>query len=150
MDYIKQLLAMETSNKKSIKQCDIGVVTPYKLQCKRIAQACRVNNFHDIKVGTAEVFQGQEKPIIIVSTVRSDDKNLGFVDDARVGFDWFAFKVKSILSFIFLFLLIFQRMNVILTRAKCLLIIIGNPSTLKLNSNWATLIQHCNMHKALV
>lgn len=89
MEYIKQLLTMETSNKKPIKQCDIGVVTPYKLQCRRIAQACRVNNFDGIKVGTAEVFQGQEKPIIIVSTVRSDEKNLGFVNDARVGFNWF-------------------------------------------------------------
>lgn len=63
---------------------DIGVVTPYRLQCRRIAQACRVNRFDDITVGTAEVFQGREKPIMIVSTVRSNENISEFINDPRV------------------------------------------------------------------
>lgn len=37
----------------------------------------------DVTVGTAEIFQGKEKPIMIISTVRSDGK-LGFVAEERV------------------------------------------------------------------
>lgn len=83
IDYIKKLLANDGTSKKAIAQSDIGVVTPYKLQCKFIARACRRNNFNNITVGTAEVFQGQERPVMIVSTVRTGG-TLGFLKDPRV------------------------------------------------------------------
>lgn len=83
IDYIKKLLANDGISKRHITQSDIGVVTPYKLQCKVIARACRKNNFNDITIGTAEVFQGQERPVMIVSTVRTGGM-LGFVKDPRV------------------------------------------------------------------
>lgn len=84
MDYIKLLLNKDKNNNgKSISQFDIGVVSPYKLQCKEISRACRQNDYNDITIGTAEIFQGQEKPVIIVSTVRTDGK-IGFVNDPRV------------------------------------------------------------------
>lgn len=84
MDYIKKLLNPENKlSKKPITQSDIGVVAPYRLQCKLLGNACRQHNYNDITVGTAEVFQGQERPVMIISTVRTD-MTLGFVNDPRV------------------------------------------------------------------
>lgn len=67
-----------------VQKSDIGVVTPYKMQCKKITQACRYRKWNDITIGTSETFQGKEKPIMIVSTVRAGGKYLGFVNDPRV------------------------------------------------------------------
>lgn len=67
-----------------IKPSDIGVVTPYKLQCKHITRAIKRDKLGDITVGTAEIFQGQERPIMIVSTVRSNNNGIGFVAEPRV------------------------------------------------------------------
>lgn len=44
---------------------------------------------------------------------------------------------------IFSYYLLMQRFNVILTRAKCLLIIIGDPHTLCLDKNWKQFMKHC-------
>lgn len=70
IDYIIKLLTPGNKlSKHPINQIDIGVVAPYKLQCKILAKMRRQNNFNDITVGTAEVFQGQERSIMIISTV---------------------------------------------------------------------------------
>lgn len=82
MDYIKKILK-EGSGKRTIRETDIGVVTPYKSQCQYIINCCEAAGLLELKIGTAEVFQGQEKPIIIVSTVRSGN-GLGFVSDPKV------------------------------------------------------------------
>lgn len=83
MEYIGALMKNDGSIRRRIVQSDIGVVTPYKLQCKIIGRMCRKIGLKDITIGTTEVFQGQEKPIMIVSTVRTGD-TLGFVKDPRV------------------------------------------------------------------
>lgn len=106
IDYIKKLLTPGTISEKPIAQSDIGVVTPYRNQCKFIARACRKNGFKDVTVGTTEVFQGQERSVMIVSTVRSDGQ-LGFVKDPRVRHP-FDFAFECILNFRFRFL-IFRR-----------------------------------------
>lgn len=82
--YIKRILSTKLKNGENVSEADIGVVTPYKLQCRRISQACRSNRFPDITIGTAEQFQGQEKPIMIVSTVRAGGVCTSFVNDPRV------------------------------------------------------------------
>lgn len=84
MEYVRKLLVDGARAGKTVTEKDIGVVTPYKLQSKVIARACRRSSFNDITVGTAEVFQGQEKPVMIVSTVCTNG-TLGFVKDPRVG-----------------------------------------------------------------
>lgn len=83
MDYIEKLLLKENNGKRTIKETDIGVVTPYRSQCQHIIDCCKVTGLPEITVGTAEVFQGKEKPIIIVSTVRSGN-GLGFVSNPKV------------------------------------------------------------------
>lgn len=63
---------------------DVGIISPYKKQCKKIRMACRNRGWDGIQIGSVEVFQGKEKPIIIVSTVRSDGRNIGFLDNPKV------------------------------------------------------------------
>ncbi len=63
-------------------------------------------------INTIDSFQGQQKDLIIISTVRSNDrKQIGFLVDER-------------------------RINVSLTRAKHAMIIIGNGDTLGSNEVW--------------
>ncbi|XP_031626864.1 putative helicase mov-10-B.2 [Contarinia nasturtii] len=69
IDFIKNLLNNVIKNGRTVMQTDIGVVSPYKLQCKEIMRACHHNNLRHITIGSAEIFQGQEKPVIIISTV---------------------------------------------------------------------------------
>lgn len=87
MEFVKMLLNMGTMG-----QSDIGIVSPYKLQCKIIKQKCDKINYKEIQIGSAEVFQGQEKSVMIVSTVRSGRSVLGdFLANAQVRFIWFSF-----------------------------------------------------------
>lgn len=81
MEFAKMLLDMDT-----LTQEDIGIVSPYKLQCKIIKQRCEKNNYKDIVIGSAEVFQGQEKTVMIVSTVRSGGRTIlgDFLANAQV------------------------------------------------------------------
>lgn len=84
VEYIKSLLSTSYSHFMKISQSDIGVVTPYKMQRRKIAQACQRLQLNNVTIGTAEAFQGQEKSVMIVSTVRSGGTRLGFVNNARV------------------------------------------------------------------
>ena len=68
----------------------IGVISPYNAQCGKIRKA--LSKFaQGIKVGSVEEFQGQERRVIIVSTVRSNIEfvqsdithSLGFVANPR-------------------------------------------------------------------
>lgn len=85
--YIKELMKTKVGKDAHcyrIKEADIGIVSPYKLQCRRINLVCKELGYSNITVGSAEIFQGQEKPIMIVSTVRSGKYGLGFVNDPKV------------------------------------------------------------------
>lgn len=149
MDYIKELLLKKSDGTRVIKETDIGVVTPYRSQCQHIIDCCEAADLPDITVGTAEIFQGKEKPIIIVSTVRSGN-GLGFVRDPKV--------CSCVLKTVFTnshgtnsaLKHFFQRFNVMVTRAKCLLIIVGNPHDLCADKNWSEMITYCVDNGALI
>lgn len=83
---------------------DVGVVCPYAQQCKLIKETCRQNGYTKINVGTAEEYQGQEKAVIIVSTVRSDQNSLGFVTDKRVNSFSFNNNLASLFHFFHFFI----------------------------------------------
>lgn len=84
MQYI-QKLNNHTFKGRRINATDIGVTSPYKLQCDKIEERCKYLKLEDVTIGTAEKFQGNEKPIIIVSTVRSNEEFLGdFMQNKQV------------------------------------------------------------------
>lgn len=85
MKWITKLLETQWNGKRVFVD-DIGVVSPYKKQCDLIREELINNGYGKISVGSAEVFQGQERRIIIISTVRSG-KDLGFVGNEQVNIE---------------------------------------------------------------
>lgn len=79
-----------------------ALITPYGAQ----ARLLRRNAPPGLEVGTVDGFQGREKEVILLSLVRSNDTGeVGFLSDTR-------------------------RMNVAMTRARRLLIVIGDSATI--------------------
>jgi helicase MOV-10 len=83
---------------------DIGIVSPYKAQLNKLKETFL--HAKDVEIGTAEYYQGREKKIIVISTVKSGITSVGFLKNEK-------------------------RLNVCITRAKSLLIIVGNGDTLQ-------------------
>lgn len=88
VEYVTKLLKMTIQDEKGchrkVEAKDIGIVSPYKKQSTKIRELCRAKKIPDLDVGSVEIFQGREKPIIIATTVRSNQKNIGFLRDFRV------------------------------------------------------------------
>lgn len=84
VEYVEEIQAKLKIDGKNVKQTDIGIVTPYNEQCKIICAKLAAKSYNKITVGSAETFQGQERKVVIVSTVRTGE-NLGFVSDGKVG-----------------------------------------------------------------
>ncbi|XP_078481514.1 putative helicase MOV-10 [Ciona intestinalis] len=105
----------------------IGIISPYKKQCKKIQQLLRkIKGYEKIKIGSVEEFQGQERRVMLISTVRSETDHL--VEDLRQQLGFLANP---------------KRMNVAITRAKALLIVVGNPEVLSHDPTWKSFIDFC-------
>ena len=93
------------------ERLDVGIISPYRAQVQLLRQLLRRSDFfkpfrRSITVNTVDGFQGQERDIIVISLVRSNDEGqIGFLRELR-------------------------RMNVAITRARMKLIILGDRSTL--------------------
>ena len=92
---------------------DIGVISPYSGQV-RLIQGMLEGQIDGLEVKSIDGYQGREKEIIVLSTVRANDSG-------KVGF-----------------LSNYRRLNVALTRAKRGLIVIGDDRTLRNDSTWAS------------
>ncbi|KAI9194377.1 hypothetical protein LWI28_005431 [Acer negundo] len=106
---------------------DIGVITPYRQQVLKLKNALENFDMPDIKVGSVEQFQGQERKVIIVSTVRSTIKHNDFDRKHCLGF-----------------LSNPRRFNVAITRAISLLVVIGNPHIVSKDPYWHKLLWYCS------
>uniref|UniRef100_A0A8B9PIW4 RNA helicase n=1 Tax=Apteryx owenii TaxID=8824 RepID=A0A8B9PIW4_APTOW len=114
-----------TKNENSaVPVIDIGVITPYRKQAEKIRFLLRSIDLEDVKVGSVEEFQGQEYLVIILSTVRSNEGSFG--DE------------KYCLGF----LSNPKRFNVAVTRAKALLIVVGNPHVLVKDPCFCALLEY--------
>ncbi|XP_056633790.1 putative helicase mov-10-B.1 isoform X2 [Diorhabda sublineata] len=125
--YIKALTALkfeEECDKVALK--DIGVVTPYIRQVHKLKVLLKENNLEGVEVGTTETFQGREKRIIIISTVRAQKDLLLYDKRYKLGF------VKNK-----------QRFNVAITRAMSKLIVIGCAHVLATDAHWLDYIEYC-------
>lgn len=71
-------------DKLRMTQSDIGVVCPYKLQCKILRSHLEKLGLKDVSMGTAEAFQGQERKVMIISTVRSGGTLGNFLKNPQV------------------------------------------------------------------
>ncbi|XP_022081467.1 putative helicase MOV-10 isoform X2 [Acanthaster planci] len=125
VEYVEDLLAKRGGRK--IKESDIGIISPYRRQVQKLQAVLRKRHHSDIKVGSVEEFQGQERLVIIVSTVRSTKPEHIQMDiDYKLGF------VKNP-----------KRLNVAITRAKALLVLVGNPYMLSKDECWNKFLQYC-------
>ncbi|KAI0253343.1 AAA domain-containing protein [Lactifluus subvellereus] len=117
-DYCKKLT---TDPERKIYQEDIGIIAPYRAQVRTIREVLKLADLKEIEVGSVEQFQGQERKVIILSTTRSnsaeEEPKLGFVQDRR-------------------------RLNVAITRAQALLIVIGDPEVLGQDALWRTFLNY--------
>ena len=95
-------------------------------QVDKIRGFIKANDLCNFKVGSVEEFQGQERDVIIVSTVRSNESYIGDDVAQHLGF------LRSP-----------KRFNVTVTRAKSLLIVIGNPHLLAHDEHWGPFLKHC-------
>ncbi|XP_032077747.1 RNA helicase Mov10l1 [Thamnophis elegans] len=111
---------------------DIGVVAPYRKQVEKITILLRSVDLADIKVGSVEEFQGQEFPVIVISTVRSNETSFG---DER---PFLGFLANS------------KRFNVAITRPKALLIVVGNPHVLSKDPCFGALLEYSLINDAYV
>uniref|UniRef100_A0A3P9KB63 RNA helicase n=1 Tax=Oryzias latipes TaxID=8090 RepID=A0A3P9KB63_ORYLA len=134
MDYVQKLLeAQGKKGEPKIAPKEIGIIAPYRKQVQKIRRALekvgqnfRLLDMNALKVGSVEEFQGQERRVILVSTVRSSSEYMEFDKKFSLGF------VKNE-----------KRFNVAVTRAKALLIVVGNPVVLKTDPTWACFLQYC-------
>jgi len=128
--YIESLLRMRQSR---LRQEEIGVITPYNRQMQKIQKLLKSQDLAGVKVGSTELFQGQERRVILISTVRSRRDFIGFDAKHKLGF-----------------LDNPKRFNVAVTRACSLLIIVGNPAILALDPYWDRLLRKCIDQNAYV
>ncbi|XP_035741515.1 probable RNA helicase armi isoform X2 [Vespa mandarinia] len=105
---------------------DIGIITPYQKQVLQIRQLLWELNIVCPKISSVEGFQGQERKIIILSTVRSST-------------NFIAEDIKHALGFI----ASPKRLNVAITRARALLIILGNAELLAEDPYWRSVLIYC-------
>lgn len=93
------------------ERIDVGIISPYRAQVQYLRHLIKKTDFYKpfrkiISVNTVDGFQGQERDIIVISMVRSNEEGqIGFLRDLR-------------------------RMNVAITRARMKLIILGDSATL--------------------
>ncbi len=71
-EVVKYVDALVYHSRPPVDQKDIGVITPYARQAQKIRLALASLNLKNVKVGSVETFQGQERRCIVLSTVRSD------------------------------------------------------------------------------
>lgn len=113
---------------------DIGVVTPYKGQVRVLRRLLRTalpelqekGKDKDLEIFSVDNFQGREKEVMIFSAVRCNE-------EGKVGFlaDW-------------------RRLNVMITRARRGLVIIGDPTTLHCDTHWSAWLKFADANNAIV
>ncbi|CAH0563349.1 unnamed protein product [Brassicogethes aeneus] len=125
IEYVEKLLATRVSGVQ-VKQEHIGIITPYRKQIEVLQGEMKNKNWSKVTVGSVEQFQGKENMVIIVSAVRSKRELIEFDEKFDLGF-----------------LSNPKRFNVAVTRAKSLVILVGNGDILQYDRCWRKYIEYC-------
>ena len=104
----------------------IGILSPYREQVNYLEEMIREDGVlspllsnSQLVINTIDGFQGQERDVIYISLVRSNAKSeIGFLSDYR-------------------------RMNVAMTRARKLLVVIGDSATIGNNPFYQRFLEYC-------
>lgn len=109
----------KTGERDALKLADILVVAPYNAQVAALAKALPVG----ARVGTVDKFQGQQAPIVIYSMTTSTP------EDAPKGME---------------FLYSLNRLNVAVSRAQCVAVIVASPALFQVDCKTPRQIELAN------
>ena len=110
------------------ERIDVGIISPYRVQVQYLRHLIKTTDFFKpfrkiLTVNTVDGFQGQERDVILVSLVRSNEEGqIGFLRDLR-------------------------RMNVVITTARLKLIILGDVNTLTKHTFYNKLWEDCLLNE---
>lgn len=121
---IKSLLEDPRASDPPLRPGDISVMAPWRKQVWVTRKRLRNEGFSAVDVGTVEDYQGRESRVVIISCVRSSPRFLE--EDHKKGLG-----------------LMFERkrMNVAITRAKELMVVVGNGALLQRDPYWKSFLQ---------
>ncbi len=109
---------------RRITRSDILVIAPFNLQVNNLQSALG----HEALVGSIDLFQGREAPVVIVSMTTSN------AEDTPRGLD---------------FLFSYQRINVALSRAQALAIVVASPRLIRTKCNSSKQMEMVNFFCAV-
>lgn len=112
---------------------EVAIISPYQGQVRLLRRLLAQQGLSAVRVASVEEFQGQECTIVILSTVRSQASlfgldsrmDLGFINDPR-------------------------RSNVALSRAQCMLVVVGNAPVLTNDPLWKNIFEYCSQRYAYI
>lgn len=120
MTHLEQLLPALPPDKPQ----RIAIISPYREQVEKLEERLKgLAEYKDrVDINTVDAFQGQERDIIYISMVRSNENGvIGFLQDYR-------------------------RMNVAMTRAKKKLVVVGDSATLGYDAFYRHFLEYCEQH----
>lgn len=119
---VERLIAEVSAEHWQAEQFTVGIITPYRAQVDHLNKLAEASHLLTslkkmISVNTVDAFQGQERDVIAISFVRSNNEGeVGFLGDIR-------------------------RSNVAMTRARKKLIMVGDSATLGSHPFYLELIE---------
>jgi superfamily I DNA and/or RNA helicase len=117
-------LCSDYSSFHGLPSISIGIISPYKEQREWLRDnighlSLDKSKVSELSVKTIDGFQGEERDVIYISLVRSNEKQeIGFLSDLR-------------------------RMNVAITRARKKLVVIGDSSTIGSSPFYSSFLEYC-------
>lgn len=125
LQFLKKVLDRGLNDYPVIPE-EVGIITPYLAQVEFLKILGRELGvpIEKIEVGTPEKFQGEEKSIVLISTVKNNSSTIEFISDMR-------------------------RIAVMLSRAQRLMCIFADAETLKKNDTWKDILSHAKTHEFL-
>ena len=121
--HLEQLLT-EYNLHDNLPEISVGIISPYKEQRDWLKDnisefELNTSKISSLSIKTIDGFQGEERDVIYISLVRSNEKQeIGFLNDLR-------------------------RMNVAITRARKKLVVIGDSSTIGASKFYNSFLEYC-------